>query len=283
MLASLSKEEVETFKKIIAKVLVYEGGLSSREERKLRRQLKNKLEELGVPKPSIASELVKIGLYENIEELLPILKHPKGEELIQAVIQLGKMKVNLNTIELSVAKTQKIVYALKSYSHRSAEEEKVPTDIEDNVETVLTIYHNYLKKGVQVIRNYQENLPRIMAYPDELNQVWTNIIHNAIQAMEGKGTLQIDVLQEGNEIVVKITDSGPGIPPEIIDKIFEPFFTTKKAGEGSGLGLDICRRIVQKHGGSISVDSEPGRTTFIVRLPIEPAAEEKTEEKAATS
>jgi two-component system, NtrC family, sensor kinase len=118
-----------------------------------------------------------------------------------------------------------------------------------------------------VQRNFAE-LPPILCYPDELNQVWTNLIHNALQAMEYRGTLKIDVAQAANQIVISLTDSGKGIPPEDMPKIFDPFFTTKPAGEGSGLGLDIVQKIVKKHQGSITVDSIPGKTTFTVSLPI---------------
>ena len=110
--------------------------------------------------------------------------------------------------------------------------------------------------------------PKIRCFPDELVQVWTNIIHNAIQATEGKGQLKIEAREVDQEIVVSISDNGPGIPPEVLERIFEPFFTTKPKGEGSGLGLGICQRIVDKHGGKIEANTAPGRTTFIVRLPM---------------
>jgi signal transduction histidine kinase len=133
----------------------------------------------------------------------------------------------------------------------------------------LTIYHNQLKHGVEVTKNYQ-TVPTILCLPDELNQVWTNLIHNAIQAMNNQGELEIAVFPQSDYVVTQITDSGPGIPDPIKARIFEPFFTTKPAGEGSGLGLDIVRKIVEKHQGKIEVESQPGRTTFSVILPIKP-------------
>ena len=136
------------------------------------------------------------------------------------------------------------------------------------METVLTLYHNLLKQGVEVIRKYDE-LPVIEGYPDDLNQIWTNLIHNSIQAMDLKGTLTITTRNEGEYISVSIADTGCGIEPDIRDKIFEPFFTTKKQGEGSGLGLDIVKRIVEKHNGIITFTSELGQgTEFIVKLPV---------------
>jgi two-component system NtrC family sensor kinase len=122
---------------------------------------------------------------------------------------------------------------------------------------------------VEVVRNYGNDLPSVLCYPDELNQVWTNLLHNALQAMGNKGVLKIDVKPEDNAISVSITDSGQGIPPEIMPRIFEPFFTTKPPGEGSGLGLDIVHKIIEKHQGKMQVESVPGQTKFTVLLPIE--------------
>lgn len=120
---------------------------------------------------------------------------------------------------------------------------------------------------MEVIRNY-EDIPPFFCYPDELNQVWTNLIHNALQAMDNKGTLTIDLREKNKKVEVSITDSGKGIPTELMSKIFQPFFTTKPPGEGSGLGLDIVRKILEKHQGNIEVESQPGKTTFTVSLPV---------------
>ena len=163
---------------------------------------------------------------------------------------------------------RKVVFALKNYGHYDSTDSKIESQIPEGIETVLTLYQNHLKRGIEIIRSYEENLPAISCYPDELNQVWTNLIHNALQAMDGKGKLVISVSQEENEIIVKVTDSGCGIPESIRSKIFEPFFTTKPAGEGSGLGLDIVKKIIDKHQGSVQVESQPGQTTFSVKLPI---------------
>jgi signal transduction histidine kinase len=132
---------------------------------------------------------------------------------------------------------------------------------------VLDLYHNQLKQGIEVIRDFQD-IPPIWCFPDELIQVWTNLIYNAIQAMGGVGTLKLSMWTINTTVWVSITDSGCGIPPELQAKIFEPFFTTKPMGEGSGLGLDIVKKIVEKHHGSLTVQSKPGETTFQVRLSI---------------
>jgi two-component system NtrC family sensor kinase len=163
------------------------------------------------------------------------------------------------------------VKSLKSFMHFDQKEEMIIADLSDGLETVLTILHNQLKQGVDVVRNY-EDVPHIYCYPDELNQIWTNLIHNSIQAMHGKGQIIVELKQvEGQsaqkEILISVEDNGPGIPPEIQKKIFEPFFTTKPAGEGSGLGLHIIGKILQKHMGRIELESEPGKTKFSIYIP----------------
>ncbi len=267
VLKTLNEEELKLFNQMTEQILGFNTTLTSREERQFKKELSQKLETMGVD-TNLSAELVKVGLIENIEKYKDLFSHPKGVEIVNAAANLGKIKKNVDTIETAVAKTQKIVFALKSYSYKSHDEQAVEIDVAENMRTILTIYGNQLKHGVELITNFEENLPMIKGWPDELSQVWTNIIHNALQAMDNKGKLQIDILKENNGILVKITDSGPGIPKEIQDKIFQPFFTTKKQGEGSGLGLDICRKIVEKHKGKIWVDSEPGRTTFLVWLPL---------------
>jgi signal transduction histidine kinase len=131
---------------------------------------------------------------------------------------------------------------------------------------VLTLYHNLIKRGVNVVLNCSE-VPPVLCYPDELNQVWTNIVHNALHAMDYQGTLTIDAIEEGDQIKITVTDTGKGIPSEIQQKIFDPFFTTKALGEGSGLGLHIVKQIIDKHQGKIKVRSIPGLTVFTVYLP----------------
>jgi signal transduction histidine kinase len=143
-------------------------------------------------------------------------------------------------------------------------------DIHDGLENTLIMLHHRLKYGVAVVREYDRSIPPICAHGGELNQVWTNLIDNAIDAMEGHGELLVRTEAEFGGVLVEIRDTGPGIPPEIRDRVFEPFFTTKPVGEGTGLGLDMVYRIVQKHHGQVRVESKPGRTSFEVRLPFAP-------------
>ncbi len=141
-------------------------------------------------------------------------------------------------------------------------------DVHDGIENTLIMLHYRLKHGITVVREYDRSMPRICGNGSELNQVWTNLIDNAIDAMGGEGELVVRTASEFQRMVVEIRDSGPGIPPEIRDRIFEPFFTTKPVGEGTGLGLDTVYRIVHQHRGEVDVDSKPGRTSFTVRLPF---------------
>ena len=145
-------------------------------------------------------------------------------------------------------------------------------DVVKSLETTLTILNHKLKRGVTVQRDYQKIPLLVNSFGSELNQVWTNIIDNAIDAMGGKGELRVRTYREDDCVVVEIGDNGPGISPEIESHIFEPFFTTKGVGEGTGLGLDTVQRIVKKHRGNIQVRSKPGDTRFQVRLPLSEGA-----------
>jgi signal transduction histidine kinase len=146
-------------------------------------------------------------------------------------------------------------------------------DIHEGLESTLIMFHHRLKYGISVVRQYDRSIPRICAFGGELNQVWTNLIDNAIDAMSGKGELVVRTASEFSRVLVEIRDSGPGIPPEIQNRVFEPFFTTKPVGEGTGLGLDTVYRIVQQHRGEVRVESQPGKTSFQVRLPVAGAGE----------
>lgn len=161
-----------------------------------------------------------------------------------------------------------LVHAMKSYSYLDQGTQQ-EVDIHQGLEDTLRLFAYKFKQGVQVQRHYDPQIPKVLAYGSELNQVWTNLIDNAIDAMNGKGTLEIATHNKGTSIRVDITDSGSGIPPEIQSRIFEPFFTTKQVGKGSGLGLETVLRIVEnRHQGTILVESKPGRTCFMVCLPM---------------
>jgi two-component system NtrC family sensor kinase len=265
---SLSKNHQQDFFVLLEKITAAKPALSSREKRQLKKTLIGQLQEQAIenPKP-IVDRLINIGVYENIEALWPLLKDPESPTILNMANQLAIVQKSTQSITTASDRAAKTVFALKKFARFDTSGEKVQANIIEGIETVLTLYQSQLKQGVEVIKNYTDT-ETIWCYPDELNQVWTNLIHNALQAMDYKGTLTIDAKLQDNQAIISITDSGKGIPTEIKPKIFEPFFTTKPAGEGSGLGLDIVGKIIEKHTGVIEVESQPGKTTFTIFLPI---------------
>ncbi|MCV6636770.1 two-component regulator propeller domain-containing protein [Candidatus Albibeggiatoa sp. nov. NOAA] len=242
-------------------------SLSSREKRKRRRELTPQLELYTQDATLLADKLVDMGVFENLEELSPLFNTDDSEEILDVAYQFANLQRGIKNITVASDKAAKVVFALKNFSHFDHTGEKVQANVVEGIETVLTLYNSQMKQRVKVHRQYTE-VPTIWCYPDELNQVWTNLIHNALHAMNHQGELFIDINLQNTHIMVKITDTGIGIPKEVIQNIFTPFFTTKPAGEGSGLGLDIVQKIVTKHDGKIDVESCPGKTTFIVQLPV---------------
>lgn len=243
--------------------------LTSREKREHKRRIRDELANNQIPSSDLLADvLVYLDIYEGYEEHMHLLKQPDALTVLRNARDFISLLKNTKTISIAADKASKVVFALKKYAHRDSLGEKVPTDIIDGIETVLTLYDNQLKQGIIVEKHFKD-LPMAMCYQDEINQVWTNLIQNSIQAMGTQGRLIISANSDEKNIFVGVKDTGEGISPDIIDKIFEPFFTTKKQGEGSGLGLDIVRKIIDKHRGSIDVTSEPGKGThFIVSLPI---------------
>ncbi len=262
----LSPQEIQLILKMALYSINNKTFVSVKDSRKLKRSLSREIEEMGVPDAdTIADTLSDMKIYKDIDPFLAILTHPDHQRLLEFAYNLSGLQRGNNTIETAAERAAKVVFALKSYAHNDQKNELFKVSLTAGIDTVLTLYQNSLKQGIEVIQNYAE-IPWIYCYPDELNQVWTNLIHNAIQAMDNRGTLAIDITQEGGFAKVSITDNGQGVPQEIKYRIFEPFFTTKPPGEGSGLGLDIVRKIVEKHQGKIEVDSVPGKTTFMVYL-----------------
>lgn len=262
----LTEAEKTLFFDLLNTSLQRRATITSKEERTYKRKIIQSLEENAIVRINFfADTLVDMGVYENIEPLMPSLKENDSKQLIQTVYKLSGLLRSTQTISVATERASKVVFALKNFAHFNHTGEMVLSNVIDTIETVLTLYHNQIKQGIVLSKHYEE-VPNIFCYPDELTQVWTNIIHNALQAMDYVGNLQIAVTQDSLHLYVSITDSGKGIPAEIQDKIFNVFFTTKPQGEGSGLGLDIVRRIIEKHLGKISFTSQPGATTFTVKL-----------------
>ena len=174
----------------------------------------------------------------------------------------------MREIEDAVTRISGLVAAAKQYSQLDRAPHQT-VDVHDLLDATVVMLTSKIPPGVEVVTEYDRTLPTVPAYPAELNQVWTNLIDNALDAMGGTGTLTLRTFRDGDRLVVEVADTGTGIPAEVRPRIFEPFFTTKPVGEGTGLGLDISYRIiVNKHHGDIRVESEPGRTVFRVYLPL---------------
>lgn len=230
------------------------------------------LEAQGVAKPyGIAETLAEFRF--NKTELKDLKEQLDMEKGLQAVLewfcQLLSMEKLAEEIQQSSGRISELVSAVKTYSHMDKSPEKEHTDIIKGIQDTLTILNFKIrKKGIEVRTHFPEDLPKACVFAGELNQVWTNLLDNAIDALEQEGKIDISVSSQDDSVVVKVQDSGPGIPEEIQNSIFDPFFTTKGLGEGSGLGLDIVKRIVEDHDGSIQLESAPGKTTFTISLPL---------------
>ena len=176
----------------------------------------------------------------------------------------------LSEVSESTRRIANLVAEVKSYSQMDRASVQT-VDVTEGLESTLVMLAHKLRDGVEVVRRYGADVPRIEAYAGELNQVWTNLIDNAIDAMDGAGTLTVATRTAGDHVVVEIADTGHGMSSQVVARAFEPFFTTKDVGKGTGLGLDIARRIVEeRHGGGIDVESRPGRTILRIRLPVRP-------------
>jgi len=208
---------------------------------------------------------------ELLESLFAALDQETARAALLRIAASLEIASLLNEIESSTSRISDLVRAIKEYTYM----DQAPlqnVDIAKSLETTLTIMNHKLKHGVLVQRDYHRVPLLVNSFGSELNQVWTNLIDNAIDAMGGKGELRVRTYRDDTCVVVEIGDNGPGISPEIRSHIFEPFFTTKGVGEGTGLGLDTVQRIVRKHRGSIDVSSKPGDTRFQVLLPLAEAA-----------
>ena len=208
-----------------------------------------------------------------LDEIADVVARQKAgtASLDRALHWLGytiESELLMNEITDSVARISNLVGAAKQYSQLDRAPYQV-VNVHELLDSTLVMLGGKIGPKIKVVKDYDRQLPEIPVFPGELNQVWTNLIDNAVAAMDGEGTLTVRTSLDDDHLVVEFADTGQGIPPEIRDRIFEPFFTTKPVGQGTGLGLDISWRIVvQRHHGDLRVESEPGNTRFFVRLPL---------------
>nr|BDT37848.1 ATP-binding protein [Myxococcus sp. MH1] len=202
---------------------------------------------------------------EPLTQALPAQSLPDALAWLEALVRTRAL---LAEVRQSTTRLAELAGAVKSYTH-AGKEQPEPVDVHEGLENTLLLLNYKLKHGVEVKREYDRSLPRVQALPGMLNHVWTNLVDNAIDAMGGKGHLTVRTAKDEDSLLVEVVDDGPGIPPELLPRIWEPFFTTKPMGQGTGLGLDIIRRvIVDRHHGDVRVESRPGRTAFQIRLPL---------------
>ena len=245
----------------------------SKEERLRKRELTALFEEHKIENaPVIADTIVTLRLNHTDNELLSLLSLPNAQSLLQMLKVMFSLKRNASNINISVDKASKVVKALKSYIHKNNSGSQESTNLVETIETVLILTANMLKHSKTEVVTFFEPVPMIFCRQDEICQIWTNIITNAIQAMKDNdgGTLEIRVNKPNEDFVqVSFKDTGCGMTPEVAKRVFEPYFTTKPVGEGTGMGLDISKQIVENHHGQIYLESEPGiGTTFFVVIPI---------------
>jgi signal transduction histidine kinase len=233
-------------------------------------QIESWLSDLGVDEAwQIAPVFVRLGYdKEKLGKFTEKISREESQILIKMLSNRYIIYSVLEEIGEGTLRISDIVKSLKSYSYMD-QAPMQSVDINKGLKDTLTIFSNKLKTGMKVVKELEPELPHIEAYGSELNQVWTNLIDNAIGAIGKQGTIHIKTYQAISKVVVEITDDGPGIPADIQSKIFDPFFTTKNPGEGTGLGLNISHSIiVQKHRGSLNVESVPGETRFKIELPM---------------
>jgi signal transduction histidine kinase len=217
--------------------------------------------------PSLAAAGADLGWCDRAASILDGAALEPGLEWVASALSIAPL---LAEMKESSRRISALVAAVKSYTQMDRASMQ-RTDVTEGLENTLVMLSHKLGDGVTVVRDYAAGIPPIQAHVGELNQVWTNLIDNAVEAMDGRGVLRLSTRAGQDDVVIDIGDTGPGMPPDVASRAFEAFFTTKEAGKGTGLGLDIARRIItERHGGTIVIDSRPGRTILRVRIPVHP-------------
>ncbi|WP_319416450.1 ATP-binding protein [Marispirochaeta aestuarii] len=266
--SSLSDQEQNLYTKTV--VLGLESNktldiyLPSRRETK---EIEALLKQQNIPNsPEVTACLADMGLLNKLDDLLPYLAINRNREILAEVSDTVIIRRMIEVITESSAKASNVIEALRSYLTTTVFDTTKIIDVEMDIKKVLTLMHNLLKHGISVKTEFSGLL--VQARADTLSNVWMNLIRNAVQVLNGSGEIVITTQEQDGRGIISVKDNGPGIPPEIQDRIFEPFFTTKNTMQGMGLGLDICRRIIESSQGKIWVESKPGETVFFVSLPL---------------
>ncbi|WP_282089780.1 ATP-binding protein [Aquimarina algiphila] len=270
----ISEKEVDALNTILFNKISNrpENNMKLIERNEKEDQLEEWLEDHGVENAFELTETLldfcmEIPAMKEIHQITGDHNFPNAIEWIENVLTTEKM---VDEIEEASDRISNLVQSVKSYTHMDQAPEKIATNIHTGIKSTLTMLnHKLKKKNIQLEKDFQKDLPHPKIFVSDINQVWTNLIDNAIDAMEHSGTLHIKTNQDNRFIKIDITDNGKGIPEEHLSKIFDPFFTTKSIGQGTGMGLEVVQRIINQHNGDIKVSSQQGTTTFTVCLPIQ--------------
>ncbi|MFO7524872.1 MAG: ATP-binding protein [Ignavibacteriaceae bacterium] len=272
LMQNINAEHIQYLrKKIESKEIRPKSKLSALDRMKKEDDLMQWLDEKGVPTDhQVVETFIEAGF--SGEDLETLAGNVPKDDLAQILLWIENLLSSQRIIkDLAEASTRisNLVGAIKSHVHMDRTNAKQPTDIHNDINNTLTLLGYKLRdKNISVKKSFCADLADVPAYVGELNQVWTNIIDNAIYAVPKDGEIIIETTCDSKSVYVKIIDNGPGIPKEIQSRIFDPFFTTKKVGEGTGIGLDLVKRIISRHNGEIKVHSNPGRTEFVICLPV---------------
>ena len=218
----------------------------------------------------IAENFAEFGL--TVDDMDHISELLEGQYLLPIFNWLNNVLITerlVSDIQDASGRISELVTSVKTYTHMDRSPDRVSADVHEGINSTLTMLnHKLKKKNIRIQRHFQEDLPPIPLFVSEMNQVWTNLIDNAVDAMDQEGTLTITTQAENDHLRVDVEDDGTGVPPDIQGSIFDPFFTTKSVGEGTGLGLDIAKKIIEQHHGNIRLESEPGHTRFTLCFPL---------------
>jgi signal transduction histidine kinase len=269
-LPSLEQRAIEELKGRLERGRSDGASLDPMAQSDLESGLQTWLEGLGIEEAwELAPSLVAVGLDADAMRKLQGTFNTENLHIVVRWLASGSMTYSLlDEIAMGTERMSEIVRSVKAYSYLDQGPIQ-QVDVHQGLENTLVILRHKMKDGVTVKREYSADLPLIEAHGSELNQVWTNILDNAIDAMQGRGEIILRTRAEGDKVIVEIQDNGPGIPAEIQKRVYEPFFTTKAPGQGTGLGLHIAYTVVNNHAGKLDLTSRPGNTCFQVTLPIQ--------------
>ncbi|MEM6841439.1 MAG: ATP-binding protein [Bacteroidota bacterium] len=272
ILIRLEPEQVDAVNEILfSKINTPPPSLSMMERNNREDEIAEWLEDRGWDDGYEAAEnFVEFGMtVDDLSEMEEVIEGKHTESVFNWLNNVLTTERLVKEIEEASQRISTLIQSVKTYTHMDRSTEKAQADIHEGLNSTLTMLNHKLKqKNIQVNKEYGNNLPEIPIYVSEINQVWTNLIDNAVDAMDDKGMLTVRTQVNSQQLRIDITDDGSGIPPDIQSSIFDPFFTTKPVGQGSGLGLDIVQKIIEQHNGSIKVMSEPGNTQFTICFPV---------------